>query len=128
MISLHRMTIATIAILNYAGLVVAAEVGEPLKRSGDEIIVCGQLYHTTAPVVLWTDAGGYDAYRVERRFAPLEKSSWQESRKEVAELKAPNRYGLRAEGLAPAEVELVRGGGLPLPLLQKIVDQFVIHY
>ena len=30
----------------------AAEVGEELKRTGDEIVVCGKLFHTTAPVVL----------------------------------------------------------------------------
>jgi hypothetical protein len=35
--------------------------GTPLKRAGDEIMVCGQLFHTGAPVVLWTDPGGYDA-------------------------------------------------------------------
>jgi N-acetylmuramoyl-L-alanine amidase len=106
----------------------AAKVAEPVKRSGDEIMVCGQFFHTTAPVVLWTDPGGYDAYRVERRFAPLEKSSWDESRKEVPELRTPNRYGLRGEALDPEEREIVRGGGWPLPLLQRVVDQFVVHY
>ena len=44
--------------------------GTPLARTGDEIVVCGQLFHTGgAPVVLWTDPGGYDAYRVTARFA-----------------------------------------------------------
>ena len=47
------------------------KVGERLARTGDEIVVCGQLFHTTTKVVLWTDPGGYDAYRVEPRFAPL---------------------------------------------------------
>ena len=46
------------------------KVGERLPRRGDEIVVCGQLFHTTTKVVLWTDPGGFDAYRVERRFAP----------------------------------------------------------
>ena len=36
-------------------------------RKGDEIVICGQYFHTGAPVVLWTDPGGYDAYRTERR-------------------------------------------------------------
>ena len=44
--------------------------GEPLPRLGDEIVVCGQLVHTGAPVVLWLDPGGYDAYRAECRFKP----------------------------------------------------------
>jgi hypothetical protein len=49
-------------------------VGQPLQRKGDEIMVAGQLFHTGAPVVLWTDPGGYDAYRTERRF-----SSWDDA-------------------------------------------------
>ena len=46
-----------------------AKIAERLERKGDEIMVCGQLYHTTTRVILWTDPGGYDAYRVEPRFA-----------------------------------------------------------
>jgi N-acetylmuramoyl-L-alanine amidase len=42
--------------------------GTPVVRLGDEIIVCGQLFHTGAPVVLWLDPGGYDAYRVDKHF------------------------------------------------------------
>lgn len=106
----------------------AAEVGEELKRSGDEIVVCGQLYHTTAPVVLWLDPGGYDAYRVERRFGPIEKASWRESSREVRELGSPNRYDIRQADLSADQLEQVRGGGWPLPLLKEVVDQFVIHY
>jgi len=41
-----------------------------MPKSGDEIVVCGQLFHTTTKVVLWTDPGGYDAYRVVPRFGP----------------------------------------------------------
>src|SRR3569832_719541 len=29
-------------------------------QSGDEIIVCGERFHTGTPMVLWTDPGGYD--------------------------------------------------------------------
>ena len=32
------------------------------KRRGDEIVVCGQRFHTGTPVVLWTDPGGYNGY------------------------------------------------------------------
>ena len=84
--------------------------------------------HTGTPVVLWMDPGGYDAYRVERRFSPLEKADWDDSHSEVKELTRPNRYDLRQEGLTPAEQERVRGGGWDLPLLQRMVDLFVIHY
>ncbi len=79
-------------------------------------------------MVLWMDPGGYDAYRVERRFAPLEKSGWEESRLEAKDVLSPNRYNLRKWNLTPEEVEEVRGGGWDLPTLQKVVDQFVIHY
>ena len=34
--------------------------GKRVKRSGDEIVVCGQLFHTGTKVVTWLDAGGYD--------------------------------------------------------------------
>ena len=95
------------------------KVGERLDRRGDEIVVCGQLFHTTTPVVLWTDPGGYDAYRPEPRFGDPEKkrenypTAW---------------YGVRRRGLSNEELEQVRGGGWDLPLLQRVVDQFVIHY
>lgn len=110
------------------------EPGTRLERKGDEIVVCGQLFHTGAPVVLWTDPGGYDAYRVERRFTPYEQSSWGATTRAAAtqpslrELSSPVRYGLRQSVLTTQQVEQVRGGGWPLELLQEKVDQFVYHY
>ena len=104
------------------------KVGERLARQGDEIVVCGQLFHTTVPVVLWTDPGGYDAYRVERRFAPAEESSWAAIAKK-GDIESPNRFGLRkAQTLSPQVLERVRGGGWSLPELQGVVDQFVLHF
>lgn len=105
-----------------------AQIGDRLERAGDEIVVCGQLFHTGTPVVLWTDPGGYDAYRVERRFAPFEKSSWEDTAPEVKDLKSPNRYGLRKDPLTDEQIRRVRGGGWDLPLLLEVVDQFVLHY
>ena len=102
--------------------------GQLLERQGDEIMICGQLFHTSAPVVLWTDPGGYDAYRVERRFAPYDKSSWAATTQATSAMSTPNRYGIREEPLTPEQLEGVRGGGWDLPLLQDKVDQFVIHY
>src|ERR1051326_5972522 len=64
-------------------------------RKGDEIIVAGRLFHTGTRVVTWMDPGGYDAYRVERRFSPLEESGWEKSKAAVKDLGSPNRYGLR---------------------------------
>ncbi len=105
-----------------------SHIGKMEPRTGDEIVAAGNFFHTGTPVVLWLDPGGYDAYRVERRFAPLEKSDWSNSCAEIRTLKTPNRYGLRSKNLTANEVERVRGGGWDLPLLQSVVDQFVLHF
>ena len=102
--------------------------GTHARRTGDEIIVAGQLFHTGTKVVTWMDPGGYDAYRVERRFAPIEESDWENTKPKINGVDTPNRYALRRTGLSPEEIERVRGGGWDLPTLQRVVDQFVIHY
>jgi len=117
------MCCCVLTLLAVAGC--AVKPGTRVERHGDEIIVAGQLFRIGTPVVLWTDPGGYDAYRVERRFAPLDEAGWEAS-KDV--LNSPNRYNLRKEGLSPEEIERVRGGGWTLDLLRREVDLFVIHY
>ena len=102
------------------------KVGQKVERRGDEIVVCGQLYHTTTPVVLWMDPDGYDAYRTERRFAPLEEAAFETSKS--SQIKSPNRFALRRVNLAREQVDRVRGGGWDLATLQEVVDQFVIHF
>src|SRR5207249_10614197 len=52
---------------------------------------------------------------------------------EVRDLRSPNRYGMYRRGapnerLTSKEIERVRGGGWDLRLLQRVVDQFVIHF
>jgi N-acetylmuramoyl-L-alanine amidase len=106
----------------------STQVGQRLPREGDEIVVCGQMFHTTTPVVLWMDPGGYDAYRVQRRFAPLAESDWETSTEAVQHLTEPNRYDIRKEALTDEQIDEVRGGGWELGMLQQVVDQFVIHY
>jgi N-acetylmuramoyl-L-alanine amidase len=103
------------------------QVGQLEPRTGDEIVAAGQFFHTGTKVVLWMDPGGYDAYRVERRFSPFDKSSWEISHSNNPSL-TPNRYGLRRVTLTPGQLEQVRGGGWDLPLLQSVVDQFVMHF
>ncbi len=105
----------------------ATRPGTLAARKGDEIVVAGQFFHTGTPVVLWMDPGGYDAYRVERRFSPIAKADWKDSQAEVPSLHTPNRYDIR-RGLTDEELERVRGGNWDLPTLQKYVDQFVLHY
>jgi N-acetyl-anhydromuramyl-L-alanine amidase AmpD len=124
-----KLLFATLAATLLAfGCATFTHPGKPEPRQGDEIVAAGQLFHTGTRVVLWMDPGGYDAYRIERRFAPLNKSGWDTSHEEVKTLNSPNRYGMRVRGLTTNEIEQVRGGGWDLPLLQKVVDQFVLHF
>ena len=103
--------------------------GAPLPRTGDEIMVCGQLFHTGAPVVLWTDPGGYDAYRTERRFSSWDAADFESTMKELPkDFTQPNRYGIRKSQVDDETFERIRGGGWDLPTLQNVVDQFVMHY
>ena len=110
------------------------------QRKGDEIMVAGVLFHTGAPVVLWTDPGGYDAYRTEKRFAPIKNSSWEATKKDGGGPDSPARYSPRffrfAEKqpapwpgivLSDAQISGFRGG-VDLESLQGMVDQFVLHY
>lgn len=129
---------------NHCKVARAPLTGQITQRSGDEIVVCGQLIHTGAPVVTWMDPGGYDAYRTERRFAPYDVSSFNDTKAQLPkDFSQPNRYGLRfgspsrsaeAEAirggpqLTAEEINEVRGGGWTLPMLQSKVDQFVLHY
>lgn len=106
----------------------APKPGTLAPRLGDEIVVAGQLFHCGTPVVLWMDPGGYDAYRVERRFAPIEESDWTPPTEENPYPDTPNRYGMRRAGLTPDQLERFRGGGWDLESLREKVDQFVLHY
>jgi N-acetylmuramoyl-L-alanine amidase len=112
-------------LLLSAGAACGGLPGQHEAREGDEIVVAGQFFHTGTKVVLWMDPGGYDAYRVQRRFVPIAQSGWRES---SAHLGSPNRYGIRAANLTPAQLERIRGGGWDLPTLQSTIDQFVLHF
>ena len=117
-----------ISALLFVGCKSLPRPGTHAPRKGDEMVVAGQFFHTGTPVVLWMDPGGYDAYRVERRFSDFDESNWETSKVAVQALTTPNRYGLRKGGLTDEEIERVRGGGWDLPLLQDKVDQFVLHF
>lgn len=119
----------TLAVASFgSGCTTTPKPGTRVQRSGDEIVAAGKFFSIGAPVVLWMDQGGWDAYRVERRFSPLDESDWATSQEAVSYLRTPNRYNLRRDGLTDEQVEEVRGGGWSLPMLQDVVDQFVIHY
>lgn len=126
--SRRRLVLALLPLLLVAGCATRPRPGAALPRRGDEIVVAGQLFHTGTRVVTWLDAGGYDAYRVERRFVPLAESGWAATQAAPHAPATPNRYGQRADRLTPAERERLRGGGWDLATLQRVVDQFVLHY
>lgn len=113
-------------VIGLLGTVLGACASTPreLKRHGDEIMVCGRLFRIGAPVVLWTDPGGYDAYRVDKRFVPLDDAPFEKWRDSG---NPPQRYSTR-RGLSTEVAEQVRGGGWSLEQLRARVDQFVIHY
>lgn len=125
-----RFPVLSFVLLGLLGLTGCQthQPGTSLTRTGDEIVVAGQLFHTGTRVITWMDPHGYDAYRVERRFSPLASSDWEKTKVEAKEVTTPNRYSLRGNSLTPAELERLRGGGWDLPALQRVVDQFVIHY
>lgn len=133
----HRLIPSILLLVSIlTALTGCAKPAAELPRKGDEIVVCGRLFHTGAPVVLWTDPGGYDAYRTEKRFSPWDRAAWTPPPRPNAGPGSPSRYGVRFASrigrpdcpLSPEEFEQVRGGGWDLPLLQKHVDQFVLHY
>jgi N-acetylmuramoyl-L-alanine amidase len=99
--------------------------GTLLERSGDEIVVCGQLFHTGTPVVLWTDPGGYDAYRVEARFENPRLAAPQPTAGDVA---GKARYGSWRKHLPAEEWDAVWREGWTLERLRRHVDLFVMHY
>ena len=95
--------------------------GQPELRTGDEIVAAGQLFHTGTRVVLWLDPNGYDAYRDWPRFTTL-------TNEDPKKLYSGVHYDVRHHNLTPEQFEQIRSGNWDLPLLQQVVDQFVIHF
>ncbi len=95
--------------------------GEPLVRSGDEISICGELFHTGAKVILWNDTNGYDAYRVHQHFSPDKKGTRQNPSQVT-------RYGSFRGGLSKELRQKVRTRGWKLEELQSVISLVVIHF
>ncbi|MFN4242463.1 MAG: N-acetylmuramoyl-L-alanine amidase [Tepidisphaerales bacterium] len=92
----------------------SAPPGTELRRYGDEIMVAGRLFRTGTRVVLWTDPGGYDAYRTERRFSPWATAPWTPPvmRPAPPSTRPTQRTGATARpGGTPAGGSRVEGGG-----------------
>ena len=98
----------------------------PVARQGDEIIVAGHWFHIDTTVVTWMDPGGYDAYRPE---PPANKPAKPHSTGKPSKTSAPattKSYGVREVPGAAGKGQPVRRGDFAT--LQRVVDQFVLHY
>ncbi len=113
-----------------------AAADSPATAPRDEIVICGQRFHTGTPVVLWTDPDGYDAYRLERRFAPQVSAPASASPETAIVEPAPSlatetlepSFGYRKPRMSAADASNLANNGWSTELLTKYVDQFVIHY
>ena len=112
---------AAIAFIAALSLSCRSTPGAPLKRAGDEISVAGELIHSGTRVVLWSEPGGYDAYRPHCFFEPDVRSPSRNA-------DCIARYGSWRRDL-PAEVtERVRTRGWTVDDLAATVSQVVIHF
>ncbi|MBL8801124.1 MAG: N-acetylmuramoyl-L-alanine amidase [Planctomycetes bacterium] len=90
---------------------------------GRSIVLCGERFDIEAPVVLWTDKGGYDAYSTELRFPdsppkePIVGVRYQAGRKLPL-----------AEGEKTPRVTALPGDPRRRADVRALVDQFVVHY
>lgn len=91
---------------------------QELERAGDEVIVCGRLFHSQARVLTWLDPGGYDGYSTAPRF---EQSVEASSTARTPQLK--QSYSQRRVNGTPHGPE-----NWTLDELQQVVDQVVIHF
>ena len=115
----------------WAAPTTCGSAGDTAHRQGDEIIVCGQLFHTGTPVVLFSDAGGYDGSRftggpVTRPVklagtAPATRSATPPATREAGGSPATSQATTRG-------YEVVRGPSMELPELREHIDQFVLHF
>ncbi len=111
----------------------SSEPGHETKPPGDDIVVCGERIAIGAPLVLWTEFPGYDAYRTTTHFAPAsangdgpdgEKAT--EGEKTPRGLRyQPGRVKKEADG---SQTVLVEPGSRDIARLAEVVDQFVLHY
>lgn len=95
--------------------------GSPLRRSGDEIVIAGQFIHSETPITLWTDSGGYDAYRLHRHSDP----------DIIPPRDAPDRtarFGSFRRGLDSELEARVRSSGWKMEDLIQVVDRVVLHF
>lgn len=117
-------------------------IAAPAPALNDEIVICGQRFHTGAPVVLWTEPPYYDA----SKWAPRFKAASSDPVKPGTPRYQPGRarkipnpiFKPAVEGTQDERTDVekrptldetvVAAGTHDLAALQDFVDQFVVHY
>mgnify|MGYP001818207065 CR=1 FL=1 len=116
-----RLAILTLLTLLLPACRSAPRPGDALVRTGDEISVCGYLFHTGTRVRLWNDPGGYDAYRPHRRSDPAEAGP-RENPDRIA------RYGSFRRDIPDDITARLEQTGWTLQDLRRVVDRVVLHF
>jgi N-acetyl-anhydromuramyl-L-alanine amidase AmpD len=121
-----RLPIALLALVLAAAAILAAcrSSRDPLPieleaaPTGESIVVAGDRINVGAPVVLWTDIGGYDAYKTSAHFGRSDRPD------------APKDGALRYKPGRPDKDGRVRVPPRARDLLplQGAIDMFVVHY
>lgn len=93
------------------------------ERRTDEILVCGKRYSIGAPVVLWTDPGGYDAYSTELHFPDEPPQEAPEGLRYQ-----PGRKAYLPDGTLDPRATSLLGTQRCFEELVDVLDQFVLHY
>jgi len=106
------MALASCRATTSASAALPSEPPPPPSRG--HILVCGQKVPVDAPVVLWTDYPGYNAYTTTPRFGPANDKSPQGERYQ------PGRRSKELQLIQPNETNPIE--------LARVVDQFVLHY
>ena len=88
--------------------------------------MAGQLFHTGTRVVTWLDAESYDGYHRELRVERNAKTKSEHPSRTAAEAITTKSYGEREFAVAAGKSRPVRRADLAD--LQRVVDQFVLHY
>jgi N-acetyl-anhydromuramyl-L-alanine amidase AmpD len=134
---MRALTSALVVLTLALGLAgCATKPGTLAERPDDAIVVGGQFFRIGAPVVTWFDLGGYNAYRVDKQFAPWAEAQWANYKDDpdMPGYAGPQRYGWRIDrfnngtpDFTEEQINAVRRNW-PLSRLRDVVDQFVIHY
>ena len=95
--------------------------GQPSQRSGNEILIAGERIETSHKVVLWTDNGGFDAYRGHRWDQPGTIPPQDDP-------KGVMRYGSLRRNASPELTARLQANGWTRKDLTEVIDTVVLHY